>query len=127
MAGWLNVFGWFLLSGLSLFLAYPAASMLWKLGQAKIDYGKLNEEIRPIFASAVMDSLVVMMPIAVLGVPPGYVVIGVIPATVVMGAIYQRTHGEWPPLRPYLFALLSRMILIVEILLFIYSVAGVPR
>lgn len=101
--------------------------ILWKLGRASFDYGSLRKEIAPILGAAAFDALLIMMPVVVMGLPAGYVVIAALPATIVIGWIYQRTHGDWPALRPYLFALLSRMLLIIEILLFMYSVAGVPR
>ena len=115
-----------MVSAFALFLSYPVASLIWKLAGEKFDYGEIIAEAKPLLLAAFVDAVLTMMPISVAKLPAEYVAIGILPATVMIGYIYQRTHPEWSVARPYLFALVARFVLAVEIVAFMWSVSGVP-
>jgi len=124
---WLYVLGWFFLSGFALFLSYPVSSIFWSLARGKFNYGSFKSELRPILTAGAADALINMAPISVVGVPKEYVAISIIPATFIIGYIYQVLHKDWPVTRPYVFALVARLVLAGEVAAFIWSVSGVPR
>jgi hypothetical protein len=123
---WLYVLGWFFISAFGLFLAYPAAWALWRVAGFSFTNGRLRDEARPLLLAALADAIICMMPISVTGLPPAYVAVGIVPATILMGYVYRRCHRDWSTFRPFVFVLVARFMMAVEMVAFMWTVTSVP-